>query len=110
MWRNCCVAKHHAKSFGEVDSSLGLGVGGNSTSKNWMLREKKIRRFNSAISVVLMTPGEVFRVFLNHYSISHRNTIKQSDFLRFMTNRIHMPPFLEGWTLGTLKAPGIWAP
>lgn len=67
----------HTKGLGDAVSSLGLGVGGNSTLINRILREKKIRRANLVISVVLMTLAEVFRVFLNHYSISHKNTGKQ---------------------------------
>ena len=77
MQRRCCAQKHHTKGLGEAVSPLAMGVGGNSTLINWILREKTIRRVNLVISVVLMTLAEVFRVFLNHYSISHRNTAKQ---------------------------------
>ena len=41
---------------------------------NWILREKKIKRVNVVISMVLMTLAEVFSVFPNHQRISHRNT------------------------------------
>lgn len=106
MWRSCCTQKHHAKGLGEAVFSLGLSMG----EINWILREKKIRRVNLVISMVQMSVAEVCKVFLNHYSISHRNTVRPWNFLWFITrNSPHAFP-CWGTDVTQFKAPGSWAP